>query len=564
MVTPHQPADTDGASLSCHACLIYRSAGERWNRVADFVGTGLERDERVLCLTDLDREDTFLSRLRSAGLDAGDAVDSGQLLIRPAGAAYLTGGRFSAEESLRQLRTAIRRAARQGWAGFRIAGDTGWVTPSSPESPRLVQYERRAGRVLDRYGCAGLCQYRADGVDDTTLSELRRVHSRVLEERPGADGRSRSRAPADPGKRPDGGGASDPVPGPADARHSHALLENISDIVTEIDRDGTIVYESPSVERVLGYRPEDRIGTDVFDFVHPEDREQARARFREAFSRPGEVDSMQVRIRHADGRWRLLEVRGVRPPGSPPVRGMIATSRDITDRETRSERLERSRLRRLSRRLLQTRDEERRRLSRELHDSVGQTLAALRIGVGGLLAGRRDGASGREDRGEEILSMMDRAIEEVQEMSASLRPAVVDEEELFPSLREFARSRAADAGLEVRFRSRELPGCLDARVATACLRIAREAVTNVIRHADAARLTVTLGPSAAGDEHLLLEVADDGRGFRSGGDGGDRSGEEPGLTGMLERALSVGGNLDVDSEPGRGTRVRARLPLAGA
>lgn len=573
MSTPHHPADTDGTSLSCHACLIYRSTGERWRRLADFVRTGLERSERVLCLTDLDREDAFLSRLGNAGLDASGAAESDQLLVRSTREAYRSDGRFSPEVSLRRLRTAIRRAGREGYSGFRIAGDTGWVTSSRPGSSRLLEYERRVDRVLERHGCAGLCQYAADAIGEATLSELRRVHSRVLEPGPGAGSRPKpGGARTGPGSSADVRRRSElesgrrTVPAPADARHFHALLENISDVVTEIGRDGTIVYESPSVERVLGYRPEERIGEDVFGFVHPEDRDEARTRFREAFSRPGTVDSMPVRVRHADGEWRLLEVQGVRPLGSPPVQGMIVTSRDITDRERCSERLERSRrrLRRLSHRLLEVQDEQRRRLSRELHDSLGQTLTALRIRVEGLLSGRRDGAPRREERGEELLSMVDAALDEVRELSASVRPTVVDGEELLPSLRTFVQSRAADSGLELRFRAREISGSVDGRVATACMRIAREAVTNVVRHADAARLTVSLRPSGKGGDHLILQVADDGRGFPAGEEDGDRRGEELGLTGMLERALSVGGTLEVDSEPGRGTSVRARLPLDGS
>lgn len=553
MSTPHDPVETNGASVSRHACLIYRSAGERWSRLADFVRTGLDRNERVLCLTDLDRRHDFLSRLRDAGLDATGAADSGQLVVRPSDDAYLFDGRFSPERSLRQLRAAIRQADCEGYAGFRVAGGTGWINASRPGSRRLLEYERGADRVLERHGCAGLCQYGAETVDEATLGELRRVHSPVLE------ARSRRRSTTRPQTRPGDEGRRHPVPGPADARHFHALLENISDIVTEIGRDGTIVYESPSVERVLGYPPEERIGENVFDFVHPGDREEARTRFRAAFDRPGTVDSTRVRIRHADGDWRLLEVQGVRPLGSPPVEGMIVTSRDITDRERYSRRLEKSRrrLRRLSHRLLQVQDEQRRRLSRELHDSLAQTLTAIRIRIDGLLTGRPPGTSVPEERGDELLSMVDGALDEVRELSASVRPDLVNEGRLVPALREFVRSEGSAADLDARFRARDLAESPDGRVATACMRIAREAVTNVIRHAEADRLTVTLRPFGDTGEHLMLEVADDGRGFRTG----DGSEEELGLTGMLERALSVGGTLDVDSRPGRGTRVRARLPL---
>lgn len=544
MSTGDQPVDLAGASVSSHACLIYRSADERWARLAEFVRGGLERGERVLCLTDPGREDAFHSRLEEAGLDGTEAADSGQLLIRPARDFYLTDGGFSPEESLRRLRSAIRRAERDGFAGFRVTGGTGRAAASSQGTKRLLQYERRAGPLLERHGCSGLCQYAAATVDDTTLDELRRVHTRVLEGGPDASARRRP-----PETRPDR------AAGPADARRFHALIENISDVVTRISRDGTIIYESPSVQRVLGYSPEERIGEDVFGYVHPADREEARARFRDVLDRPGTVESVRVRVRHAEGRWRLLEVVGARPdvPGGDASE-VIVTSRDVTDRAERSERLARNRrrLRKLAHRLLRVQEEQRRRFSRELHDSLGQTLTSLRL--------RLESGDPPEarDRRDELLALVDEALDEVRELSASVRPAVVEEGSLVPTLRGFVRREGREAGLDVRFRAREPAGSPGDRVATACVGITREAVTNVIRHADAERLTVVLRPAG---EALELVVEDDGRGIRRDGGSGFGAEQGLGLTSMLERALSVGGTLDIDSEPGRGTSVRARLPF---
>lgn len=542
-----------GSPPAGHACLIYRSRRERWRRLAEFVGDGLERGERVLCFSSLGDRSAFVSRLRDAGLNGSEATRSDQLLVRSTRETCLAGGRLSPEERLRQLRTAIRRAARDGYARLRVAGDTAWAAESRYDSRRLLEYERTTGRILRRHGCSALCQYAADEHHPATLAEVRRAHTHVLER-----GRRSSAARGFP---PSGRSPQPSFPRPDDSGRFHALIQNITDVVTEIGPDGTILYESPSVERVLGYRPEDRIGKDVFGFLHPEDRAEARSRFLEVLRRPGTVDSVRVRVRNADGEWRLLEAVGARPPASavPRVEGVIVTSRDITDRERRSERLERSRrrLRKLSRRLLRVQEEQRKRLSRELHDSVGQTLTALRLRLEGLASGRD-----ADVRARDLLSVVDEAIDEVKEMSASIRPTRVREGRLVPELREFVRVEGDAAGLDVRFRAGEPAEPLDDRVATSCMRIAREAVTNVIRHADAERLTVTLRFSG---ETVELTVEDDGRGFRHGGEsagGGECERRGLGLTGMLERALSVGGTLDVESRPGRGTRIHARLPLA--
>ena len=89
-----------------------------------------------------------------------------------------------------------------------------------------------------------------------------------------------------------------------------SLVQHFSDIITVVDADGTILYESPTVERVLAYKPDEQVGKHAFDFVHPEDLEQVRKIFTEALTKPGLTQRAEVRCRHADGSWRYLEALG--------------------------------------------------------------------------------------------------------------------------------------------------------------------------------------------------------------------------------------------------------------
>src|ERR687893_134922 len=116
-----------------------------------------------------------------------------------------------------------------------------------------------------------------------------------------------------------------------------SLVQYASDIITVLGAEGTVSYQSPSIERILGYRPEELNGTNVFDYVHPEDAEQVRMVFVETLKNRGISPPVEFRFRHADGSWRFLEAVGNNLLADPSVSGMVVNSRDITERK-RAER----------------------------------------------------------------------------------------------------------------------------------------------------------------------------------------------------------------------------------
>lgn len=111
------------------------------------------------------------------------------------------------------------------------------------------------------------------------------------------------------------------------------LIENALDLVSVLDRDGTILFVGPSVERILGYRPDEIAGKSIFSLLHPGDVEGARAALELAFSRPGITGSVELRVRHADGSWRVHEADSYNLLHHPLVRGMVVNSRDVTERK---------------------------------------------------------------------------------------------------------------------------------------------------------------------------------------------------------------------------------------
>src|SRR4051812_27984108 len=123
-------------------------------------------------------------------------------------------------------------------------------------------------------------------------------------------------------------------PFPADEDRFRLLVLNSSDIITVLREDGTIAYESPSIERVLGYKAEVRVGRNLFDhsLVHPDDAGKKRAFLDAALRSPGATATGEFRLRHADGSYRHIEAVGTNLLDDPRVAGVVANYRDVTER----------------------------------------------------------------------------------------------------------------------------------------------------------------------------------------------------------------------------------------
>jgi signal transduction histidine kinase len=213
-------------------------------------------------------------------------------------------------------------------------------------------------------------------------------------------------------------------------------------------------------------------------------------------------------------------------------------------------RAARERLASLSRRLLSVQEEERRRLSIELHDELGQILTAVKINLG----------STPVQLGE-ALETVDQAMQTVRDLALDLRPAMLDDLGLPAALRWYADRFAQQAGVQTHLAIEEVPH-LDSGIATACFRVAQEALTNVLRHAGAANVWIELTRAPA---ELTLSVRDDGAGFDvTSARVRAARGASLGLIGMEERASLAGGSLEIRSAPGKGTEVRARFPFGGS
>jgi len=214
------------------------------------------------------------------------------------------------------------------------------------------------------------------------------------------------------------------------------------------------------------------------------------------------------------------------------------------------------RLEALSRQLMNAQEAQRRRLAVELHDDLGQILTAIkiRLGVGTRTSGVADAAWLRDG-----IDGVDQALQRVRDLALDLRPSVLDDLGLAAALRWHVDRVARMSGIEMFQSIDDLPA-VDPDVGTACFRLAQEALTNIVRHARATRVWVDIHCFGS---TLALRVRDDGCGFDvARARAGASRGLSLGLAGMEERVALMGGELDLSSEPGRGSEVRCRLPLA--
>jgi signal transduction histidine kinase len=213
----------------------------------------------------------------------------------------------------------------------------------------------------------------------------------------------------------------------------------------------------------------------------------------------------------------------------------------------------REELKQLSSELLSAQESERRRISRELHDEVGQVMSATMLAAGNLRAAlKQDNAEEALHQLHLIEEMTERNTSVVRNISLLLRPAVLDDLGLVPALRWLAREVSRNQAVQVDVLAEELPGALPEDHRTCVYRVVQESLRNACRHSGAQQVRIQVQQP---DHRIRVSVQDDGKGFDPALETG------MGILGMEERVVRLGGVLKVDSEQGRGTTVLFELPL---
>jgi len=212
----------------------------------------------------------------------------------------------------------------------------------------------------------------------------------------------------------------------------------------------------------------------------------------------------------------------------------------------------------LLRKIISIQEEERKRIARELHDEISQSLTGLAFNLEALVAGLPGGSSELRDTLEELKDLTLNMLDEIHRVIYQLRPSLLDDLGLVAAVQWLAENYLEEAGIEVRFRAVGEERGLAPEVQIAVFRIAQEAITNVVRHARAARVDIAIRFRAGA---VAVEIADDGRGFSVEEMLSSRETDRGlGLLGMKERAELLDGRLVIESHPGAGTRIAFEIP----
>ena len=371
-----------------------------------------------------------------------------------------------------------------------------------------------------------------------------------------------------------------------------AIVDSSDDAIVSKTLDGVITSWNKSAERLFGYTAEEAIGQHV-TLIVPPDRLHEEATIIGHLRQGERIDHFETVRRRKDGT--LLDVSLTISPvkdSAGRVIGASKVARDITVRKqteralreneerlrelagkldaevrARTEELERrntemleqaAQLRTLSNRLMQLQDDERRRIARELHDSVGQDLAALSMSLEGMKRSANAMPQTAVQKLDDACGIVDKCSSEIRTLSHLLHPPLLEELGLASAIEWYVEGFASRSKIAVELQMSSGFKRLDSSVELPLFRVLQECLTNIHRHSESKTATVKV----EADEHKVsLEVSDQGKGIEkceSKLNGGKRLGV--GIRGMRERLHDLGGTLEIHSR-NEGTVVRAAIPL---
>ncbi len=326
----------------------------------------------------------------------------------------------------------------------------------------------------------------------------------------------------------------------------------------EVDGEGVFTHVSPSVETVLGYRPEELVGRPFYELIPEGEREAFKKMMVELGMGHEQFKGVLNPVSTQEGQVLWLSSNGLsKRNAAGEMIGYQGIDTDVTERRKAEEEIRRmsARLSQLTRHLQEVREEESRRIAVWLHDEVGQMLTRARMDA--MLLEGEPGLASAESKGAlaSLKRTLDDAVVTIRNIAMDLRPSILDDFGLVAVLEWIVHENEKRLKIPFRLELEGVPESLDPDLSVAFYRIARECLTNIARHAQAGAVDLRL----VGDgEGLTLEIRDDGRGMERG------VVEAPssfGFSQIRERASALGGRVWVETRPGGGTTVRVSAPL---
>jgi PAS domain S-box-containing protein len=352
-----------------------------------------------------------------------------------------------------------------------------------------------------------------------------------------------------------------------------AILDNSPAVIFLKDVQGRYLHINRQFERLFQMPREQVFGRTDRELFAPEQAAAFRANDRKTL-RAGVPLTFEESARYQDGIHTSIVSKFPLRDAKGKVYAICGIATDITERKRAEEALRESEghhrrlfnearvmqenLRHLSNRILHIQEEERKRISRELHDEVGQALTAINVNLAVLKKAEATDRSHLKRKIADTQNLLEHTMEAVHRFARELRPAMLDDLGLLPALRTYINGFAERTGLKVRFRSDNEAEQLDGERKTVVYRITQESLNNVAKHAHASEAAVVIRKS---QNKIVLEIKDNGRSFQMNAQTSAKGNKRLGLLGMQERVRLVNGDFAVQAEPGKGTVVRVEIPL---
>jgi len=330
------------------------------------------------------------------------------------------------------------------------------------------------------------------------------------------------------------------------------LFENAHDAILVQDMDGKILAANEAAARLTGYDKDNLVHMKVTDFLSEEGLEIAREVRQKLLKGEAIGGSYEQRISRKDGTEAFLKLSTslVRSDGQPVAFQQIA--RDITEEKRMQENLHF-----YLQQTTKAQEEERKRISRELHDETIQALVVLSRQLDNLASSNKNLSEDDRNRLEELQRQTSDLIRGVRRLSQDLRPAALDSLGLLPALEWLVSDVGEYSGIEIKINAIGSKRRFPEEVELVLFRITQEALRNVWRHSKATKAEITI---EFGQGNVKIAISDNGKGFNPPHSMGDLAKDgKLGLAGMLERARLIGGNLTVQSQPGKGCTVTVEV-----
>jgi len=334
------------------------------------------------------------------------------------------------------------------------------------------------------------------------------------------------------------------------------ILDAFPFYVMLVDEEHHILQANSAVRGALGVDPQAIIGEYCPLVVHGLDKPIDECPLEEA-AQTNQAVEREI-FDPASKRWIRSSVYPTKGSTADGKRIFFHMVTDISDRKQAEEnlRVSQNQLRELALHLESVREDERTSLAREIHDELGQLLTGLKMDASWMSKRIPQSQTSLIGKAKAMVDLIDEAIETVKRVSAQLRPAVLDYLGLTAAIEWQTKELGKHVEISFEFKSYPKDIVLDRERSTAIFRICQEALTNVVRHANATRVKVTLKEER---HRIVLSIKDNGKGIDEGHISDLRS---FGLLSMKERARYWGGQVEIEGAPGKGTLVLVRIPLA--